>query len=732
MAAMRSSRASKVDEKLLSCSICSEQYENPKILSCLHTFCERCLTRLQTDKGRRLECPVCYTQHEVPEGGVSHLKTNFFIIALLEGRVSSFFYQSICDRCSKSSASHRCVDCCLSFCSPCVKPHKKVSETRSHQVMTLDDYRKAKSTNPLLEYKVYCGVHDRNVAGTYCDTCQVLICIECVILEHHGHAFKDLKDAMDEYTKKLNKELPRLRKKEETTRISKSVAEERKEQLQAECRDEEKKVRKKAKDIISKVKKDEKRLLDELKRGYDERLKDSTSETSEMELISKTISGTCNYIETVMGHGNAAQLLSTKQETLKRIGELVAMDTNEPSPGMMQFHANEYTGLGSWSSDVCVSKCIVENLPKYLRQGDSFSLVIKTRDGCGKQTTSSKEISVNLTKPDGSSLNLVVTDREDGNHHVEISCQDEGQHQVTMAIENQPIPGSPWVISVIKGVEKRIGRKGESDGQFTLPTGLTINKNGDFITADWGNKKVQVTDKDGNHKSSITFPHLKYPFRPVDVAVSSDGDYFMADDGNRQVVVSDSDGNLIRTFGKEELKNPCAISVSPVDDTVYVTDWRKEKDREEDETEDPLIKKYTKEGNFITSFGRCGTGDGEITRPGHIAINKQGNAFVSDVTSGRILVFGVNCEYLYSFADKSTTGDTLQWPLGIAIDSSDNVYIGEHESSQIQKFNGKGCYICRVDRDNDGLCWPQGLALTKNGSIAAVDLGNHCIKVFAQ
>ncbi len=32
-------------EDLLSCSICFEGYNNPKVLPCLHTFCQDCVHR---------------------------------------------------------------------------------------------------------------------------------------------------------------------------------------------------------------------------------------------------------------------------------------------------------------------------------------------------------------------------------------------------------------------------------------------------------------------------------------------------------------------------------------------------------------------------------------------------------------------------------------------------------------------------------------------------------------
>lgn len=38
-----------IDKQFLICSICLDRYENPKVLPCLHTFCERWVESLSSD-----------------------------------------------------------------------------------------------------------------------------------------------------------------------------------------------------------------------------------------------------------------------------------------------------------------------------------------------------------------------------------------------------------------------------------------------------------------------------------------------------------------------------------------------------------------------------------------------------------------------------------------------------------------------------------------------------------
>jgi len=70
---------------MIQCSICLEDFNDPKSLPCLHTFCLECLRSHCRDKlpGDELLCPVCRKGCLVPEAGISAFPLNFFINDLL-------------------------------------------------------------------------------------------------------------------------------------------------------------------------------------------------------------------------------------------------------------------------------------------------------------------------------------------------------------------------------------------------------------------------------------------------------------------------------------------------------------------------------------------------------------------------------------------------------------------------------------------------------------------------
>ena len=62
--------AGAVSEKLtvhFECAVCMEQFKEPKVLPCLHTYCKMCLQELLKDQGSDyvINCPECRQEAKV-------------------------------------------------------------------------------------------------------------------------------------------------------------------------------------------------------------------------------------------------------------------------------------------------------------------------------------------------------------------------------------------------------------------------------------------------------------------------------------------------------------------------------------------------------------------------------------------------------------------------------------------------------------------------------------------
>ena len=138
---MASVEVEKLSEHLLKCPICFGTYRNPKVLPCLHSFCEHCLQRLLEGENV-LVCPTCRFEVSVPVEGVGALSTNFFINNMLDfiSVQTSSTKPICCTNCEeRNHACSRCIECMEFLCLQCVDAHRRTRLTKDHEVISLDE-----------------------------------------------------------------------------------------------------------------------------------------------------------------------------------------------------------------------------------------------------------------------------------------------------------------------------------------------------------------------------------------------------------------------------------------------------------------------------------------------------------------------------------------------------------------------------------------------------------------
>ena len=191
---MAESSLTTLTDGFLKCTICFEIYQDPKILSCLHTFCRHCLEKhneKEHEKGTSIQCPLCRQISPLPSGKISDLKGNFYIQNLIEfsESTSAKFRDKKCSFCclvgNESLATSQCLTCRDFLCDECSKRHNFTRETLRHEVATLDDLTSGRHNEKLRSrQEIPCEEHPGEVLKYFCDTCNVSVCRDCVILRH--------------------------------------------------------------------------------------------------------------------------------------------------------------------------------------------------------------------------------------------------------------------------------------------------------------------------------------------------------------------------------------------------------------------------------------------------------------------------------------------------------------------------------------------------------------------
>ena len=138
----------------LTCAICQDLLNNPKILPCLHSFCAGCLkewsgrlANLDPLK-RHLECPLCRAKVLLSNSrAVEELPSHFSAIRLVEivrlqEQANSKKVTPICQNCDEGeNGVSMCSDCMIFLCDFCVKSHHRCKATKGHKIQSLDEMR---------------------------------------------------------------------------------------------------------------------------------------------------------------------------------------------------------------------------------------------------------------------------------------------------------------------------------------------------------------------------------------------------------------------------------------------------------------------------------------------------------------------------------------------------------------------------------------------------------------
>ncbi|XP_071854982.1 uncharacterized protein [Apostichopus japonicus] len=211
-------------ENFFLCSVCLDQFQEPKQLPCLHRYCRNCLkTVIQGSHDGMLKCPLCKQEHVIPENGVDDFKTDFHVKSVIEfiQLQKSFENKDLkqCVSCLKDTeVSAYCFKCKGYLCEQCYKVHvssRMFTDHKTH-ILRLDNIEGKNMTLDKLTSLTEdprCHIHERNEAQLCCNSCgNVPVCLACTYSKHKGHDLHDVTEIAERERQLLKKELAELNK----------------------------------------------------------------------------------------------------------------------------------------------------------------------------------------------------------------------------------------------------------------------------------------------------------------------------------------------------------------------------------------------------------------------------------------------------------------------------------------------------------------------------------------
>jgi uncharacterized protein YjiK/fibronectin type 3 domain-containing protein len=137
--------------------------------------------------------------------------------------------------------------------------------------------------------------------------------------------------------------------------------------------------------------------------------------------------------------------------------------------------------------------------------------------------------------------------------------------------------------------------------------------------------------------------------------------------------------------------------------------------------------------SFKNTWGTTGSGNGQFNYPSGIAVDSTGEVFVTDEENHRVQKFSGRGEYLGQFGELGNLSGQFNRPAGIAIDSSGNIYVADQKNHRIQRFNSHGDFVIAwgyYGIANGQFNLPVAVAVNSSGDVYVVDQGNQRIQKF--
>ena len=746
MAAKPSTDVEKALKKIqdqVTCGICLDSYKQPKLLKCFHVYCEQCLQHLVRG-GAGLSCPQCRKVTPLPVGRVSNLPGAFYIHYLFEiknalKKVSSSD-KAMCNKCNKEREAVRFCRTCGFVCQPCVETHQDWDDLKDHQVIDTSTLTGDVTTLvPPLKKSLFCASHPTKKAKLYCETCDELICRDCIIRVHRDHQYDLVTESFAKQEKVIVDSLKPV--KEQISMLERAVklvdtrcaaVVEQKTAVVAEIHA----VMAHLQEVLEAR---ETELVGQAEKTAQQKLKSLAAQRDEFELRLGQLKSCHDFVEDSRRTCSQGEILGIKSPLVKQINELTDSFRPETLALAEEIHiwlAHSLPELVKTCQQfgkvcchpVCPEKCRAsgEGIKKVVVKGQAVTLSVEILDREGEAYLWPVEnLKCELVASDGSSrVRGTVKRRNDNIYDINYQPLATGEYQLHILVDEQPICNSPFTVTVLPNLTAPAKVIRDLKG----PWGIAIGEEVQIVVSEIDGNCVSVISRNGEKKLFGAYGSASGQFsNPEGVAFDAGGNILVADHAHHHIQKFSPTGEHLQTVGAcgsgpLQFWHPVDIAVHPHTHKVYTTEYSNHR-----------VQVLNSDLTYYKSFGSKGSNNGEFNHPWDVSTDSHGNVYVSDSDNHRIQVFTAEGMYLRQFGKKGEGEKELCEPTGIVVDSHNLVYITENGNHRVSIFSADGHFIKSFGSQGNAPAQfdqPRGLALDKNGALYVCDYNNHRVQVF--
>ncbi|XP_017786187.1 PREDICTED: brain tumor protein [Nicrophorus vespilloides] len=701
---VKSGHSSPLEDALLgdpdNCRLCSGPLNVPRLLSCLHVFCEHCLDKKLIDEGgdagtlkTSLICPLCEQETKVGTKKLASLPLDVMTTNISDVTNSLELQCTSCT--AKEMAVSRCSTCHNLLCGNCEKAHRFMRLFEKHVVISLEDMRK-EGKKITIHKPLICPQHAGEHVIYYCSTCKVPVCAECAKVEHQGHQYDAILDSEMRVRQELERMLEDTKAKRDVMMKASSEIDSSLEELanqRSSSRDLINESYQSYKAVLEKCR--DKALVDlnNLYRERELKVMDMTQKVGkEIDLLEDA----CKYAARVLEIGTVAEIMYLRNVVGTQLQNLIKNTAKPECKYSLEFLAdyNEFKStlkkvfghFRTENGDTCKQAKENGNLP--------VSLAPLAINGPPALSNGSLSNSSPISLPTSMQSSFDGGDLISNLQGLNLAAQSPPVSQI-----NQGLQGFSSIAEYNLAQLASLAETNES----TTTSSNTQPLFTDLFT-DTAYKNLQSLAKLGN-------------FNNTDNGIANGGNMLVRPNSPVALTISN---NLLNGFGGVSsstsplLSTPDDMLPDPLSSLVQATTANVPTTVTRAAKVSPM--------QIRCKFGQLGPGKGQFNSPHGFCLGLEEDIVVADTNNHRIQIFEKSGTFKFQFGMAGKDEGQLWYPRKVAVMRSSGKYVvcdRGNERSRMQIFTKNGHFLKKIAiRYIDIVA---GLAVTSVGEIVAVD-----------
>jgi len=571
--------------------------------------------------------------------------------------------------------------------------------------------------------------HEDEPLNYYCQECKICICGKCGQTRHTRHTKVDIQQAAEQQKLKMMEVLQEMKvdmadyeiqmeKTTESLRMSREKIAEARNNVQTTVEELVRVLREHEAAMVTKLD-----VLDET----DQR--DHATQLEHFQTCVTQFKTSVEGCEAILQRNSSFEILKAQQDVIERCKGLIKatkMDIYKPSHVYYKINEDYVKNVKSAvPGQVDVSntnplRSVAEG--RGLKEGEAgieSYFTILTNDSDGKRCYYEiDQITVKVRTPSGENLENKAKDFGNGKYSVAYTPNCHGHHEVMILVNDQPLPGSAWGVQVRPHRYDLLhfwGGRGKAHGKFKEPCDVAISKKTrEVAVVDQKNKRVQLFDSGLDYLTAFGQKGPAKKLRPpTSVAFTNTGKLIVI--ASSAMYCFNENGQFLNSITNKHVKDPFQLTIT-CDDLMVVSDRG-----------DNSVKVLSPEGTeLVQSFSAS-----DCDESPWIAVCHQNVFFVSYPLTHVVKVFSKGGEFLYDIGSEKSGDGHLSKPLGLAIDKFNNLVVCDGNDSDLKVFTLDGKFLNRIIPLFTSLQYPCSVTLSSSGnSLFVADSAKDCVFIF--